>query len=85
MAEYGFQDIAAVRVGYLMDAESAKDDKDTPDVDESELIENIFAGPSFGASLNLSRLIGVDISIDYAMFITEYFDNNQVIAIRFGG
>jgi hypothetical protein len=85
MAEYGFQDIAAVRVGYLMDAEAAKDDKDTPDVDESELIENIFAGPSFGASLNLSSLIGVDISIDYAMFITEYFDNNQVIAIRFGG
>ena len=66
MAEYGFEDIAAVRVGYLMDVEDAKDDKDTPDIDESTMLENIFAGPSFGASLNLLKLIGLDLSIDYA-------------------
>jgi hypothetical protein len=84
MAEYGFADIAAVRVGYLMDAEDAKDDKDTPDIDESTMLENIFAGPSFGATLNLSKLTGLDLSIDYAMFMTEYFDDNHVITLRFG-
>jgi len=84
MAEYGFEDIAAVRVGYLMDVEDAKDDKDTPDIDESTMLENIFAGPSFGASLNLLKLIGLDLSIDYAMFMTEYFDDNHVISLRFG-
>jgi hypothetical protein len=84
MAEYGFEDIAAVRVGYLMDVEDAKDDKDTPDIDESAMLENIFAGPSFGASLNLLKLIGLDLSIDYAMFMTEYFDDNHVISLRFG-
>jgi len=84
MAEYGFEDIAAVRVGYLMDVEDAKDDKDTPDIDESTLLENIFAGPSFGATLNLLKLTGLDLSIDYAMFMTEYFDDNHVISLRFG-
>ena len=84
MAEYGFEDIASVRVGFLMDTEDAKDDGDTPDIDESTMLENIFAGPSFGATLNLLKLTGLDLSIDYAMFVTEYFDNNHVIALRFG-
>ena len=84
MAEYGFADIAAVRVGYLMDAEKVKDDKDTPDIDESKMLENIFAGPSFGATLNLLKLTGLDLSIDYAIFVTKYFDNNHVITLRFG-
>ena len=84
MAEYELAEIAAVRVGYLMDVEDAKDDGDTPDIDESEMLENIFAGPSFGASLNLSKLIGLDLSIDYAMFMTEYFDDNHVVSLRFG-
>ena len=84
MAEYGIEDIAAVRVGYTMDTEKAKDDLDTPDMDESTMIESLYTGPSFGASLNLSKLIGLDLSIDYAMFMTEYFDDNHVIALRFG-
>lgn len=84
MAEYGIEDIAAVRVGYIMDTEEAKDDGDTPDVDESEMLDNLYTGPSFGATLNLSKLIGLDVSIDYAMFMTEYFDDNHVIALRFG-
>lgn len=83
MVEYKLADIAAVRVGYLLDTEEVKDDKDT-DVDESGMLENIFAGPSFGATLNLQKLIGVDLSIDYAMFMTEYFDDNHVITLRFG-
>jgi len=84
MAEYGFEDIAAIRVGYLMDMEETKDDVETLDIDESGMLENIFAGPSFGATLNLSKLIGLDLSIDYAMFMTEYFDDNHVVALRFG-
>lgn len=84
MAEYGFEDIAAVRVGYTMDSEEVKDDGDTPDIDESTMIESLYTGPSFGASLNLSKLIGLDLSIDYAMFMTEYFDDNHVVALRFG-
>lgn len=84
MVEYGFEDIAAVRVGYMMDVEDVKDDKDTPDIDESAMIESLYTGPSFGATLNLSKLIGLDLSIDYAMFMTKYFDDNHVIALRFG-
>jgi len=84
MAEYGFEDIAAVRVGYTMDTEEPKDDGDTPDLDESTMLESLYKGPSVGASLNLMKLIGLDLSIDYAMFMTEYFDDNHVIALRFG-
>ncbi|MBU0529276.1 PorV/PorQ family protein [bacterium] len=84
MAEYGIEDIAAIRVGYIMDAEKVKDDLDTPDMDESTMIESLYTGPSFGASLNLLKLTGLDLSIDYALFMTEYFDDNHVIALRFG-
>ncbi len=83
MAEFGFGDIAAVRAGYLMDVEKPKDDEDT-DADESEMLENIFAGPSGGVSLNLQKLIGLNLSIDYAIFMTDYFDDNHVITLRFG-
>ena len=84
MAEYQYEDIAAVRVGYLMDVEETKDDLETVDIDESGTLENIFAKPSFGATLNLQKFVGLNLSIDYAMFLTEYFDDNHVIALRFG-
>ena len=84
MAEYGFQGFAAVRVGYLLDAQDPKDDRDTPDIDESTMIENIFEGPSFGATLDLLNLTGLNLSIDYALFMTDYFDDNHVITLRFG-
>ena len=84
MAEYGFADIAAVRVGYITNIEEAKDDDDTHDIDESTMVESLYTGPSFGASLNLLKLVGLDLSIDYALFMTEYFDDNHVVALRFG-
>jgi hypothetical protein len=82
MGSYTFEDIAAVRFGYLMDAETIEDDDDT-EIDESQL-ENIFADLSFGATLGLERFTGLNLSIDYAMFMTEYFDNNHVIQLRLG-
>ncbi|MFC1550106.1 PorV/PorQ family protein [Candidatus Neomarinimicrobiota bacterium] len=82
LGSYAFEDIAAVRFGYLMDAETIEDNEDT-DIDEASL-ENIFADVSFGATLGLERFTGLNLSIDYAMFMTSYFDNNHVIQLRLG-
>lgn len=81
LAEYSFGDLASVRFGNLTSA-SITDDNNTA-IDESA-IENIFGSYSFGASINLSRFTGVNLSLDYAFFATEYFNDNQVFALRFG-
>ncbi len=84
MLQYGYEDIAAVRVGYLIDAEEVKDDDATADIDEADLHENIFADASFGATVNLERFTGINLSIDYALFMTTYFDDNHVFSLRLG-
>ena len=39
-------------------------------------------GISFGASLNLSRYIGTDLSVDYLMLPMGDFGTNSVVALR---
>jgi hypothetical protein len=82
LAQFNLGDMAAVRFGNLTSA-TIEDDDNTVDIDESAL-ENIFGSYSFGGSLNLAALTGLNLSIDYAFIATEYFDDNQVFALRFG-
>jgi len=87
LGQYNVGKIATLRAGYLMDTEtvSIPDNTSTTTVDESTIkFENIFSGASFGGSLNLKELIGTNLSVDYTMFLTRTFSNNQVIALRMG-
>jgi hypothetical protein len=49
---------------------------------QAETKENIF-GSSFGAGLKWAGT-GIGITVDYAYRTTEFFDGNQVIALKFG-
>ncbi len=80
--EFNFGNLASVRFANITAAKVVDDDK-TIDIDESD-IENIFASYSFGASLNLKQVTGIDLSIDYAFIATKFFNDNQIFALRFG-
>jgi hypothetical protein len=72
--------LGIVRAGYQQSFSA----KDMDDASSSWDYKNPFDGISFGGSLNLGSLIGGNMSIDYAYVPTEYFDDNQVFAIRVG-
>lgn len=79
--------LGAVRAGYLANIQSVdiQDNFATEDVDESEAsLENIFSGVSFGASLSLLRVLGINASIDYAYIPAEHFDGNTVFTLNVG-
>ena len=86
-ASYGIGDIASLRVGYQLSA-VAKDQSEVGDgiqtVDEvdKDWYENPFDGLSFGASLSLSKFIGMNLILDYALLPAEGFDPNNVVALR---
>jgi len=71
--------IGSVQAGYQTSM-AEKDDPDGGDWD----YENTFDGITFGATLNMSSFVGMNVSLDYALFPTTVFDSNQVIALRFG-
>lgn len=78
--------LASLRGGYLISEKAEiRDNPQTDDIDESTVeFTNPFAGPSFGATLNLAGLTGVNMSVDYAVMPAEFFTANQILAIRFG-
>lgn len=82
LGEYNLGTLASVRFG-IVSATEVTDDPDTAE-DESKLIESIFSGTSFGASLNLKQFTGVNLSIDYAIISTKFFDDNTIFALRLG-
>ena len=82
LGQFNLGTLAAVRFG-MVSASAVDDDPDTEFVNEG-LIESIFAGTSFGASLNLQQFTGVNLSIDYAFIATTIFDDNQIFALRLG-
>ena len=61
--ELGYQNLVYVRGGYQWE----------PDMDLT-----FYTGPSFGAGLNL-EVAGTQLTVDYAMRATQYFDNVQMI------
>lgn len=90
MAQFSLGDLGALRFANVTSAVvKVEDDPDTEDINESVLykdasLENIFSGISFGATLNLKQLTGVDLSIDYAFIATKFFNDNQTFALRLG-
>jgi hypothetical protein len=79
LVAYEVAGIAALRAGYQMSA-AGQDNAD--DDENSWTYENPFDGVSFGASLMLKQLIGMNLSVDYAFLPAGDFDGNQVIALR---
>jgi len=79
LAAYSLMDMATLRVGYQTSgvAQSIEDE-------DTSWYTDPFDGLSFGASLNLESLIGMNLSVDYAFMQTKYFSDNQVIALRVG-
>ena len=62
-----------------------QDDLATTTVDESKSeFENIFAGVSFGGSVYLQRVLGINASIDYAYIPAKFFDGNTVLTLNVG-
>jgi len=46
--------------------------------------QNVFDGISFGGSLNLQNLIGMNLSVDLASLQAGAFGTNNVITLRMG-
>ena len=66
-----------------METVDFKDDPLTTTVDESDAkIENIFAGASFGGSLYLQKMLGINASLDIAYIPAKYFDGNTIFTLN---
>lgn len=83
LAQFNIGNVASVRFANMMAAKASEEIQVDigGEIEQVELI-NIFASYSFGASLNLKPLTGIGVSIDYAFIATEFFNDNQVFALR---
>ena len=87
MGAYTLPGVVTVRAGYLTDMETVtiNDNKQTTTVDESDReIIDIFGGVSFGGSVYLQKVLGINASIDYAYIPAEYFEGNTVFTLNVG-
>ena len=87
MGAFSLPGLATARVGMLTDLTDVniQDDLATTTVDESKSeFENIFAGVSFGGSVYLQRVLGINASIDYAYIPAKFFDGNTVLTLNVG-
>tara|TARA_B100001750_G_scaffold246072_1_gene267344 strand:- start:219 stop:1316 length:1098 start_codon:yes stop_codon:yes gene_type:complete len=87
MGSYTLPGLLTVRAGYLADMETVEfeDDPNTTTVDESKAeIENIFSGVSFGGSVYLQKMLGINASIDYAYIPAQYFEGNTIFTLNVG-
>ncbi len=80
LAGYELMGLAEIRVGYQGSTEA----QEITDEENTWTFTNPFDGISFGGTLNLKSLIGLNMSIDYAYIPTQYFEDNQVLALRIG-
>ena len=87
MGAYTLPGVVTVRAGYLTDMETVtiNDNKQTTTVDESDReIIDIFGGVSFGGSVYLQKVLGINASIDYAYIPAKYFEGNTVFTLNVG-
>ena len=70
--EYSYRNIAFLRGGYLISAQS------------SDERMNIWEDFTVGVGLNMKEFSNIDISVDYAYVPVEFFDANHVIALAIG-
>ena len=73
---YALEGLGSVGVG--MQSSSASQEID----DTDDWYTNPSDGVSFGASLDMSRFIGMNMSVDYSMLPMGDFGTNSVVALR---
>ena len=78
-AAYGLAGLATVRAGF----QSSGKAQDAADVKE-DWYTNPSDGVSFGASIDLSRFVGSNLSVDYSMLPMGDFGNNNIFSLRVG-
>jgi hypothetical protein len=69
-AEFAFKEMFFLRGGYSYVAEAV-------DVEEEQLF-----GPTFGAGFKLDT--GIDLTVDYAYRVANFFDSNHMFAVKLG-
>ena len=77
-ASYDVAGMATVSVGYQQSGVAQGEGA------ESDWYVNPFDGVSFGGSLNLQNLIGMNLSVDFASLQAGAFGTNNVITLRMG-
>lgn len=85
-AGYKFEGLGSVGVGFQTSGaaqEIEHHDDDDHDHGDEDWYTNPSDGVSFGASLDMSRFIGMNLSVDYSMLPMGDFGTNSVIALRF--
>ncbi|MFB6277963.1 MAG: PorV/PorQ family protein [Salinibacter sp.] len=68
---YNFRDLITVRGAWSQILE-----------DRGELEGPFENRPTFGGTLNLKSVLGVNLSFDYAFVTTKYFENNHILSLR---
>ena len=73
---YNLEGLGSVGVG--MQTSSSAQEKD----DVYDWYTNPADGVSFGASIDMSRFVGMNMSVDYSMLPMGDFGTNSVVALR---
>ena len=84
-AGYKFEGLGSVGVGFQTSGaaqEIEHHDDDDHDHGDEDWYTNPSDGVSFGASLDMSRFVGMNLSVDYSMLPMGDFGTNSVIALR---
>ena len=84
---YKIEGLGSVGVGFqtsgaAQEIEDHGDDDHDHDHGDSDWYTNPSDGVSFGASLDLSRYVGTNLSVDYSMLPMGDFGTNSVVALR---
>ena len=84
---YKIEGLGSVGVGFqtsgaAQEIEEHGDDDHDHDHGDSDWYTNPSDGVSFGASLDLSRYVGTNLSVDYSMLPMGDFGTNSVVALR---
>ena len=86
-AGYKFEGLGSVGVGFQTSGAAQElehhDDDHDHDHGDDDWYTNPSDGVSFGASLDMSRFVGMNMSVDYSMLPMGDFGTNSVLALRF--
>ena len=83
-AGYGLEGLGSVGIGFQTSGAAQELDHHGDDHDhgDDDWYTNPSDGVSFGASLDMSRFIGTNMSVDYSMVPMGDFGTNSIVALR---
>ena len=83
-AGYGLEGLGSVGIGFQTSGAAQELDHHGDDHDhgDDDWYSNPSDGVSFGASLDMSRFIGANMSVDYSMVPMGDFGTNSIVALR---